>query len=102
MLRLWSYRLSRLDHNTQREVAGHLVRFSKRVTETIAKLKDTRIRIWSPEAPDGLFKVAMTDAAYDRLRKSVTPTTTYEEFFDRLVASFWESMEDCLRLVKPE
>jgi tetratricopeptide (TPR) repeat protein len=101
-LKRWSSRLEHLPPPRRAEIAASVVKFSSRVTKAIARLKDDRIRVWDKEHPNGLLKISMTDVAFARLKRSVTPTTTYEEFFDRLAASFWDSTDACLREVKIE
>ena len=98
----WKDQLSRFNAHELADIVKIVVRFSERVTEAISALKDTRIRILSKSTPDGLFAIAMSEAAFERLKQSLTGTTTYEEFFERLFLSFWESVESCLRSVKLE
>jgi hypothetical protein len=98
----WKEQLERLDEKDRSEIVKNVVRFSERVTEAISHLKDQRVRILSKETPDGLFVIAMSSVAFERLKQSLTSTTTYEEFFDRLFQSFWESVESCLSDVKLE
>lgn len=102
VLERWREQLDRFDETTRAEVAKHVVRFSERVTEAISYLKDRRIRVFSKEMPEGLFAIGMSGPSFDRLKQSITSTTTYGEFFDRLLIIFWESVEECLREVKFE
>jgi hypothetical protein len=102
VLEKWKDRLVRFTTKDRSEIAKSVVKFSERVSGAISDLKDRRIRILSKENPEGMFAVAMSEPAFERLKQSVTGTTTYEEFFDRLFLSFWESIEACLREVKLE
>jgi hypothetical protein len=101
-LEVWEGRLGHPEESHQQKIASEVVRFSQRITQAIAKLKDARIRVYAQDTPEGLFAISMTDVAFKRLKSSVTPTTTYEEFYDRLSASFWDSTDACLRDVKLE
>jgi len=98
----WIDQLARFEEGDRFEIITDIVKFSERITKAISELKDRRIRIYSKDLPEGLFKIAMSEGAFDRLKRSVTSTTTYEEFFERLFLSFWESIEACLRDVKLE
>ncbi|OAF04947.1 hypothetical protein AYJ54_23295 [Bradyrhizobium centrolobii] len=98
----WSEHLNGLGPPVRMEIAKSIVKFSERVTEAIAYLKDRRIRILSKEMPEGLFAIGMSAPAFERLKQSLSSTTTYEEFFERLLLNFWESVELCLRDVKLE
>jgi len=98
----WGDRLNQLNTNAQRDAAQVLIRFSNKVTESITELKDERIRIYGQSKITGLFKIYMDAEAFEKLKTSLTSTTPYEEFVDRLLGSFWQSMEGCLRDVKIE
>ncbi|MEW6450041.1 MAG: hypothetical protein AB1490_05295 [Pseudomonadota bacterium] len=98
----WENRKERIAEGSKAEIAAAVVKFSDRVTEQIATLKDQRIRIWSSEARAGIFRVNISTEAFLRLKATIAATSTYEEFIERLLASFWESMESCLTAVKQE
>ncbi|WP_426436005.1 hypothetical protein [Bradyrhizobium genosp. P] len=101
-LERWRDKFSYLRDHELLEMARYVVKFSDGVIEAITELKDRRIRILSKELPEGLFAVELSDASLSRLKQSLTGTTTYEEFLDRLMQNFWESIDACLRDVKLE
>jgi hypothetical protein len=101
-IEIWSAHLRAFDETRKKEIAHHFVRFSKKITDAISRLKDVRIRVWAVKAPEGLFKFELLESGIELLKRSVSPTTTYEEFVDRLMASFWESMDEGLRLARLE
>ncbi|WP_156936995.1 hypothetical protein [Bradyrhizobium sp. WSM2254] len=99
----WNDRLSSVGNLGQLEIAKNVVKFSERVTQAISHLKDRKVRIFSAkDNPEGLFAISLSVDAFDRLKQSLTSTTTYEEFLDRLIQSFWDGVERCLREVKIE
>jgi len=101
--RTWQSRLLQASPSDIALMAAAGVRFSSRVQAAISELKDERIRVWNTdEYSRGLFQVSLDDNAFERLRKSVTSTTGFEEFIDRVIAAFWESVELCLRDVVVE
>lgn len=100
---MWQERLGAIPNAPFSALANAGERFSSRVQDAISDLKDTKIRVWNTEEyRQGLFKIILTDYAFERLRESVTSTTQFQEFLDRVIASFWESMDDCLRAVVVE
>jgi hypothetical protein len=98
----WSDLFSRYSASDQVDIARAASRFNERVTEAIARLKDKKIRLWSADLTDGLIRIVVTDRALIRLKRSVAPNTTFGEFFTRLFAMFWDSVETCLKTIKEE
>lgn len=102
VLERWRDKLPHLGDRELRDIARSVVKFSDSMIEAISYLKDKRIRVFSKEIPEALFAVGLPDATLDRLKQSLTGTTAYEEFFDRLMQTFWESIDTCLHEVKLE
>ncbi|MEE4961395.1 hypothetical protein V2K05_24835 [Pseudomonas alliivorans] len=84
--------------------------FSARYDSLIERLTNELIQIYSLEKPSGLFYLDTTSIHLRFLATTVTPTTTFDEFFDECINLFWTSVENCLgtvqlaidSIVKPE
>ena len=97
---LWLPRLSDVPPEQLRKISKLAASFSTTVLEQIADLKDRRIRVWLPDKPDGLIQISLQDENYERLKSSLTPSVEFDEFVDRLMATFWQSIDSCLRGVQ--
>ena len=101
-LQMWGERISAPTAQDRIQIGNAIAKFSETILSLIAELKDEQIRIFSKETPKGLFKISLEDDAYRRLKESLTPNVEYDEFVDRLLSTFWESIEDCLRDVRTD
>lgn len=98
----WSESLAAVSPEMRKIIVDQFQTFSKKIVDGIAKLKDSRIRVWSSQTPNGIFKIGIDSTGLQRLRGSLSPSSTYSEFIDRFFAAFWEAMDHCLLAVRSE
>lgn len=73
--------------------------FSARYDNLIERLTNDLVQVRSLEKPNGLFYLDTTSLHLRFLATTVSPTTTFDEFFDECINLFWGSVENCLLTV---
>ncbi|WP_242483026.1 hypothetical protein [Pseudomonas sp. TH10] len=96
---IWLERLVGITATAKDNIDLGLCIFSARYDNLIERLTNDLVQVRSLEKPSGLFYLDTTPIHLRFLATTVTPTTTFDEFFDECINLFWASVENCLRIV---
>ena len=95
----WLSKLTDLSQTARDQIDLGLCIFSARYDSLIERVTNELVQIHSTSKPNGLFSLNMTSLDFRFLATLVQANTTFDDFFDECINSFWSSVEYCLRLV---
>lgn len=96
----WAEMLGLESHLGGSWLAGRLAIFSESLDNLIDNLVRKRIQVRSETTPDGLFVFQTFNYDVVRLQAEITPETSFENFFDKVVDQFWTVLEYTLSHVR--
>jgi hypothetical protein len=94
--RVWREKLGALTEDEFGRVSRVLLRFSEKVTDAVAELRDTYMRVKTEKWPNGCFQFSATEDDKNRLRATITAETEFEEFMVRLMSYLWGLVDEGL------
>lgn len=96
----WTERLEHLPEEARQAVDARLARFSADYDEFIDRIAQEMVQIRRPDRPAGLFYISLRSVRFRIWVAELRPDMTFDDFFERAMEVFWESVEQSLSEVR--